>query len=135
MKEAIRGVLNRRAIEKIRRARGPSLRGRVAQLEDRLAALGVEVRTQRLVIEAGGQDRIVAEVQRDVAEVRVDTGSGERHRGSGVVMFAAPASPDLPPSLGVQLWADGDALVEFNAWEDRDGGWRTDASVVPPMNS
>jgi hypothetical protein len=58
-------------------------------------------------------------------------GTGGRHGvgRAGVVLHATPtaagdADDGLGPAVGIQLWADGDAVVEIDAWPDPDGRWR-----------
>jgi hypothetical protein len=111
------------------------LHGRVRRVEAQVAALRSEVRTGRLVIDDGHGERIVAELRHGVAELRIDLGTGEPYRTSGVVIFAASAADDLPAALGVQLWGDGDALVELNISEDLVARrWRADVQLEPPLS-
>jgi hypothetical protein len=113
---------------------GPT-RARLARLEGALEALGRELRTQRLVVvDAGGTPRIAAEVVDGVAELRVEV---ERPLGASttaVLVFAAgrgqPGEAILDPAIGVQLWTDGNALVELVASRDAEGRWRPDIHVA-----
>lgn len=101
---------------------------RLAALEEAIAALGDEVRTRRLVIARGDAGpRIVGEVGRGTAELRLETADGTRPRPAAVLYASsAPRGPSLDalgPAVGLQLWADGDAVVELDAWRDDPGGW------------
>jgi hypothetical protein len=89
-------------------------------------ALGEEVRSRRLiVIDEQGHERVVAEVAHGQAELRVQLppesppspDNGTRSPGTALI-FACPDSEDLGAGLGVQLWAGGDILGEFDAWSD-----------------
>lgn len=103
---------------------------RLAALEEAVAALGDEVRTRRLLLTAGdGEPRIVGEVGRGTAELRLEAADGVRPRPA-VVLYASHATEvgrddtGLGPAAGVQLWADGDAVVELDAWFDEAGRWQ-----------
>lgn len=100
-------------------------------VEDRLAALEAvvgtgEVRTCRLVVtDDAGEKRIVAEVVHGHADLRVLV-AGAVHGEGSMVMLSAGANPGFGPMVGVHLWAEGDQVAEFSAWqEDGTEGWRT----------
>jgi hypothetical protein len=108
---------------------------RLGDVELALRALRAEVRTRRLVVEGGeggeGTARIVGDVVDGTAELRLELPGGRPGRRSAVVLFATPAGAagaggryGLGPALGLQLWAEGDALCEIDAWPDADGRWR-----------
>jgi hypothetical protein len=101
---------------------------RLARLEEALEALGREVRTRRLVVlDGAGSPRIIAEVADGVAEVRVELGPSPAGARPAVLVFAADGTVGglgLDPAVGVQLWADGDGVVELAASPDADGRWR-----------
>ena len=94
-----------------------------------------EVRTRRLVLEDDeGAPRAVAEVGEGVTEIRLDLPSAASENGTAVVLFATAGSDavdryGLGPAIGVQLWAEGDAVAELDAWPDRDGRWRAHLHV------
>jgi hypothetical protein len=100
------------------------LEHRVEELERTIRLLSHEVTTQRLVVvDARGAPRIVAEVTRGTAELRVTLPAG--HPSPEVVLHAG--TPDLEeaaPAVGLQLRANGDALAAFEASRGGDGGWR-----------
>jgi hypothetical protein len=114
---------------------GPELlEARVTALEGTLLAMAREVRTRRLVVvDDAGVPRLVAEVVEGTAELRLSTAMARRGRGTAVVLHAG-AGPDgedervqgrgLGALMGLQLWAEGDALVELDAWPGPDGQWR-----------
>jgi len=113
-------------------ARVPGLAARVAALERAVAGLAGEVRTRRIVVEdGGGQERIVGEVCRSTAELRLELPGESPGSRSAVVLFCTPptegadgAPAGLGPGLGIQLWARGDAVTELDTWPDEDGRWR-----------
>lgn len=105
---------------------------RLAALERAVGAMGVEVRTRRMVVvDNDGNERIVGEVCHATTELRLDLPGGEPGAHTAVVLFATPvaAEPEpeeigLGPAIGIQLWAEGDAVTEIDAWLDHDGRWR-----------
>jgi hypothetical protein len=98
---------------------------RLSALERAVAAASTVVRTRQLVIEDGdGNDRVVAEVSRGTAELRIEIPGGRPGSRNAVVVFATPGSPDVEPGVGVQLWAGGDAVAALDAWPDSSGRWR-----------
>ncbi|HXQ18137.1 MAG TPA: hypothetical protein VN781_00755 [Acidimicrobiales bacterium] len=105
-----------------------ALTARMARLEAALEALGLELRTRRLVVLDGAQrPRITAEVIDGVAELRVEL-HPSASATAAVLAFAAPGGDaegtGLDPSIGVQLWAGGDGLVELVVSPGADGRWR-----------
>jgi hypothetical protein len=93
-----------------------------------------EVRTRRLVIvDDDGTDRIVAEVRRSIAEVRVALPDIDGHTGS-VQIYAAEhdGKGELGPMLGVQAWADGNVRAGIDVWLE-EGRWRS--TVYSPDES
>lgn len=105
---------------------------RLAALEQAVAALGGELRTRRLVVAAGDRGpRIVCEVARGTAEVRVEAPAPGDDGTPAVVLFATEGTVGmggdgswLDPTVGLQLWAEGDAVGELDAWPDGSGAWR-----------
>jgi hypothetical protein len=110
------------------------LAARVVRLEGTVEALGLELRTRKLVVvDRAGMPRITAEVVDGVAELRVELGSSPGAAMPAVLVFAAaggmPGGATFDPAIGVQLWADGDGLVELAASPDADGRWHPDVHV------
>jgi hypothetical protein len=110
------------------------LAARVVRLEGAVEALGFELRTRKLVVvDRAGMPRITAEVVDGVAELRVELGSSPGAAPPAVLVFAAaggrPGGATFDPAIGVQLWADGDGLVELAASPDGDGRWHPDVHV------
>lgn len=106
-----------------------ALTARVVRLEAALAALGLELRTRRLVVlDSAQRPRITAEVIDGVAELRVELRPSPTSATPAVLAFAAPGDAPggagLDPAIGVQLWADGEGLVELVVSPDGDGRWR-----------
>jgi hypothetical protein len=109
------------------------LEARVTALEGAVLAMTREIRTRRLVvIDGSGTPRVVADATGGTAELRLTTTSGRR-QGDAAVVLHAGAGPDRPLAgsllgldglVGVQLWADGDAIAELDAWPGSDGLWR-----------
>lgn len=108
-----------------------SLERAVASLAGAVGAVTDQVRTRRLVVEDGGEARVVAEVREGTAELRVELAGQEPGRSSAVVLFATPSRPgpgvSRPgpgPAAGLQLWGRGDAVAELDAWPDDGERWR-----------
>ncbi|MGH9108304.1 MAG: hypothetical protein ACRDY3_02355 [Acidimicrobiales bacterium] len=82
------------------------------------------------VVDDRGVPRLVAEVVGDTVELRLEVPGGAPGRRSAVVLHASgPATsshgqPGPGPLIGVQLWAEGDAVAELDAWPGEDGHWR-----------
>ncbi|HVC25449.1 MAG TPA: hypothetical protein VND23_06820 [Acidimicrobiales bacterium] len=94
---------------------------RLDSLERAITAIEREVRTRRLVVvDDDGDERVVAEVADGHAELRLDLPRGQRGQRSSVLIFATPPSAELGEGVGLQLWGDGDSLLELCAW--RSGG-------------
>jgi hypothetical protein len=111
-----------------------AMAGRVARLERALEALGLELRTRKLVVlDSEETPRITAEVVDGVAELRVELASSPAAATPAVLVFAAAhrtrEGATFDPAIGVQLWADGDGLVELAASPDGSGRWRPDMHV------
>lgn len=127
---------------------GMGTEARLAALERLVDAMATEITTRRLVVvDDRGRTRMVAEVNRDTAELCLQLPGDERWvaeaggRGgdapgapgrTGVVLYATPPDTDgdeghlgLGPSVGLQLWAGGDSVTELDAWPDGDGRWRS----------
>jgi hypothetical protein len=108
------------------------LETRLAALERAVEATGAELRTRRLVVvDAEGHERIVGEVCQGTAELRLEIPGGRPGSRSAVVLFASPLVPGpdpggagFGPAVGIQLWAEGDAVAEIDAWPDGDGRWQ-----------
>ena len=104
------------------------------RLEGIVEALALEIRTRKLVVlDRAGVPRVTAEVVNGVAELRVELGSSPAAGTPAVLVFAAPGGPSggatLDPAIGIQLWADGDGLVELAASPDTDGRWHPDVHL------
>ncbi len=104
---------------------------RLDALESSVAALAQEIRTRRLLVAGdNGGPQVVCEVSRGVVELRLQAGDGGPSRpalvlyASGAGGGAGPDAPELGPATGLQLWANGDAVVELDAWEAGSGRWR-----------
>lgn len=104
---------------------------RLSSLEDLVASLTHEVQTGRLLITgAPDEPQIVCEVSNGTAEVRVEVPVDARPQPALVLFASSPAADSdrgdagLGPAAGLQLWADGDAVVELDAWRDDTGRWR-----------
>lgn len=85
-----------------------------------------EVRTRRLVVvDEAGEEHIVAEVNGGHAEVQLFlAGSVPGH--DSMVVLSAGSDPQLGPTVGVHLWAEGDQLAGFSGWRDGADPWRAD---------
>ena len=97
--------------------------GRIVGRLARQVAAPEEVVTRRLtVVDERGRSRLVAEVVGDTMELRLELPDAPPGRRSAVVVHASPApaagpaglpgEPAIVPLLGIQLWADGDAVAE-----------------------
>lgn len=83
-----------------------------------------ELRAQRLVVtDADDRERIVGEVVGGHAELRVALGAAGVHPEACVLVYAG-TDPDLGPAIGIQLWSNGNALAEVNAWRAGYGDWQ-----------
>lgn len=110
--------------------RSRRLESRVAELERSVRAAGDEVRTRRLaVVDRDGGERVVAEVVDGHAEVRLAVPGAPAGRASLAVVFATPDDGGLGTGVGLQLWGDGDAVLELCAWRV-EGRWRTELRRV-----
>lgn len=107
----------------------------------RQAAAPDELVTRRLiVVDSRGATRMAAEVVGDTMELRLELPGARPGRRSAVVLHASPSPPAGPaglpdepaptPLLGLQLWADGDAVAELDAWPDDGGHWRAHLHLV-----
>ncbi|HVX22408.1 MAG TPA: hypothetical protein VHB02_13735 [Acidimicrobiales bacterium] len=133
------------ASEEHRNDGGASIEARLAALERSIGAMATEITTGRLVVvDARGRPRLVAEVLEGTVELRVELPDRDQDgrppaddpvRTAGrtaAVLYATPAGGGvggggelgLGPSVGLQLWADGDAVAELDAWPDGDGRWQ-----------
>lgn len=100
-------------------SRVTELEARVGRVEALLAGLGEEVRTRRVVVlDAELTERLVVETTQGVLELRISTTPAAAGRRTELLLFAAPGDEalDLPPGLGVQLWAVGDTVDEMTWW-------------------
>lgn len=108
----------------------PELERRLGHLERGLQQMRTEVRTRRLVVtDSAGAERLVAEVRGSTMELRLMTGpSGDGSRPTAI-LYVTDGGPGprgsivLGPAVGLQLWAEGDAVVELDAWPSEDGSW------------
>jgi hypothetical protein len=103
---------------------------RLDALEGSVAALAHEIRTRRLLVAGdNGGPQVVCEVSRGIAELRLQAGDGGPSQptlvlyASGAGEGADPDAAELGPATGLQLWADGDAVVELDAWDAGAGRW------------
>ncbi len=84
-----------------------------------------EIRARRLVIcDEAGRERIVAGLSSGVAEVRVTLDAGDNR--SPAVLLTAGGDPDLGSTVGLSLFAGGDAVATLRATEGVGGVWRTE---------
>ena len=103
---------------------------RLARLERNQRQLRREIRTRRLVVtdDAGGE-RLVAEVRGSTMELRLTAGRTIDGSRPAVLLYVTEGRAtgstrfDLGPAVGLQLWADGDAVAELDAWPDDSGAW------------
>ena len=110
---------------------------RLEALERAISALSDEVRTGRLVITShSGAPRLVAETTGNTIELRLEVpgheGDAAGGRGMPAVVLHASDGADVGASsahdpigglVGLQLWADGNAIAELDAWPGPDGQW------------
>ncbi len=116
---------------------------RLAALERAVGALADEVRTRRLVVVDGdGVPRIVGELSRGTAELRLEVPTGGAAASPSVVLYASPAPSGpvpgdmgLGPAVGLQIWADGDAVAELDAWPEEHGAWGAHLHLEPADGS
>jgi hypothetical protein len=88
-----------------------------------------EVRTKRLVVlDSLDRERIVAEVVDGFAELRMDLPDTVSGSCTGVLIFAHSEQddPELGSAIGVQLWAEGNAIIELTLWQSPSGAWVAD---------
>lgn len=104
---------------------------RLSFLEDSVAALTNEIQTRRLlIVGAPDEPQIVCEVNHGTAELRVEVAAGDQPQPAVVLFASGPTvasdrnDAGLGPSTGLQLWGDGDTVVELDAWCDDAGRWR-----------
>ena len=90
-----------------------------------------EVRTRRLVVvDDDGHERIVGEVVSGYAELRLDLPGTAPERSTSLLLFASDVrGNDQGPSLGFQLWIDGDSVLGFSAHEEGSGVWVADVQL------
>jgi hypothetical protein len=125
---------------------GTGMQARLAALEQSVRAMADEIRTRRLVVvDDLGRVRLVTEVIGETTELRLELpggAPGDRATGpddgaatrsgagrAAVVLHATPSTVDGPddglgPAVGIQLWADGDSVVEIDSWPGPDGRWQ-----------
>jgi hypothetical protein len=97
-------------------AASTGLSDRVARLEQRLAELRLEVRTDRLVVvDPAQQERLVVG---GVLELRIDLPPARMGRRTALLGFSAPSRGHLSGGIGLQLWAGGELVTELCWWED-----------------
>ncbi|MDA8292069.1 MAG: hypothetical protein M0Z33_10395 [Actinomycetota bacterium] len=119
----------------MRRSGSRLLAQRVAALERAATSLERELRTRRLaVVDSDGDERVVAEVVDGHAEVRLSVPGAPRGQASSVLLFATPRGGELGTGVGIQLWGDGDAVLELCAW-DVDGRWRVELRRQRPREA
>ena len=98
---------------------------RLAALEQAVTDSASVVRTGRLEVGGPGGVQIVGEVRSGTAELRVQCGDDSSDTRSAVVLYAHPSdAPEGPgPGVGLQLWAEGDAIGELDVLPDAAGRW------------
>ncbi|GEM_PF-1848298 len=105
---------------------------RLRRVERVIEALSREVHTRRLVVsDPGAHARIVAEALPSGAELRAELLRPSAVGSTSVVVFAMSddsveaisSSSGLGPFLGIQLWCDGNSVIELEAWMEADGRW------------
>ena len=83
-----------------------------------------EVRTRRLVVvDEGGEPRIVATVDRSHASLRVLVAGCERGEET-MVDISAGDDPEFGPTIGVHLCGRGDEMAVMSVWRDDTEPWR-----------
>ncbi|MHB8246433.1 MAG: hypothetical protein ACYDGN_14015 [Acidimicrobiales bacterium] len=93
---------------------------RVARLQSELARLRDVVRTNRLVVvDEEDRERLVAEINDGVLELRLQLPSGGAGQRTELLAFTTPPRDVLAPGLGMQLWANGNLVKEFCWWDDQ----------------
>jgi hypothetical protein len=106
---------------------------RLSDLERAVFAVSDRIRTRELiVVDDHGRPRIVATTLCDTAELRVQLPEPSDGRGRAeVLLYASPLTfghdadlEGIGPAVGLQLWAGGDVVGEFDAFCDDDGEWR-----------
>lgn len=81
-----------------------------------------ELRVRRLtVVDEHGVERVVAEVKRGAAELRVEL------PGEAIVTLVAASDLHLGPIAGLHLSADGDSVAELLTFRE-DGQWKVTVS-------
>jgi len=106
---------------------------RLAAAETALGRLAQEVRTRRLVVvDDRDRERIVAELDGEDAYFRLDLPRREGEGTTGLILYANTGGDVASPSLGLQFWADGNAIGGFEAWRSPDGQWRGEVTTQPP---
>ncbi|HVX23207.1 MAG TPA: hypothetical protein VHB02_17835 [Acidimicrobiales bacterium] len=90
-----------------------------------------EVRTRRLVIvDQDGTERIVAEVVKSIAEVRVALPEIDGHTGSAQLYAAEhDGQGGFGPMIGLQIWADGNVRAGLDVWPE---GWGWKSALYQP---
>jgi len=107
----------------------PSITERMARVERSIAALSDtlthQVRTRRLVVvDEDDNERIVGSADHGIAELRIELPTRAGRHGS-LALVAFHGSFDGSPTIGVDLWADGNSVAGLSAWLGEDGGWKT----------
>lgn len=100
-----------------------------ASLSEQMANEQEEVRTKRLVVlDHQDRERIVAEVIDGFAELRMDLPDSVSGSRTGVVIFTHSEQDDreLGSAIGVQLWAEGNAIIELTLWQSPSRAWVPD---------
>lgn len=137
----LRQHLGRLAREVDGQRRALDVLGRIVGRLARQVVARDEVVTRRLtVVDDRGAPRLVAETVGDTTELRLELPGTPAGRRSAVVLHATPSpaagpaglpeEPALTALLGLQLWAEGDAVAELDAWPDDDGRWRAHLHLV-----
>jgi len=107
--------------------------GRPAAAEAALVALSQEVRTRRLVVvDDRDRERIVAELVGDDAFLRLELLRPEGEGTTGLVLSVTTGGDVDSPGVGVEFWADGDAIGGIDAWRTPDGRWHSEVQTNPP---
>jgi hypothetical protein len=101
------------------RGRRRAVRARIGALEAAIEALGAQVCTRRVaVVDRDGIERIVGEVVDGYAELRVELPASSSTGPASLLLFATPPHAELGDGTGLQIWADGEEILEICAWRD-----------------
>lgn len=98
-----------------------------------------EIRSQRFVlVDEHDAERLVAEITDEQAELRVQLPGTAPGHSCAAVVFAHPGDLTMEPTVGLELWVDGNSVAGCSAWRDHLGHWQTDVHLdgvsIPPSD-